>query len=86
MMHLLRNKLLGESSTRKVAMERQKLIRRVGKRGKCKGQFMNPCGVAVSKAGNCATVYSVPNVKKKRNSESRYKNYYTNKMMWYDYP
>ncbi|VDI15082.1 tripartite motif-containing protein 2/3 [Mytilus galloprovincialis] len=52
MMHLLRNKLLGESSTRKVAMERQKLIRRVGKRGKCKGQFMNPCGVAVSKAGD----------------------------------
>ena len=64
MMHLLRNKLLGESSTRKVAMERQKLIRRVGKRGKCKGQFMNPCGVAVSKAGNLTAVASTSNKKK----------------------
>jgi hypothetical protein len=33
-------------------MERQKLIRRVGKRGKYKGQFMGPSGVAVSKSGN----------------------------------
>ena len=52
MMHLLRSKLLSDSSSRKSTMERQKLIRRVGKRGKYKGQFMGPSGVAVSKSGN----------------------------------
>lgn len=52
MMHLLRSKLLSDSSSRKSTMERQKLIRRVGKRGKYKGQFNGPSGVAVSKSGN----------------------------------
>lgn len=52
MMHLLRSKLLSDSSSRKSTMERQKFIRRVGKRGKYKGQFMGPSGVAVSKSGN----------------------------------
>lgn len=40
-----------------VGMERSKLLRRFGKRGKGKGQFNMPSGVAVTKSGECFVDY-----------------------------
>ncbi|XP_033731891.1 tripartite motif-containing protein 3-like isoform X1 [Pecten maximus] len=52
MMHLLRETISSYTQDRKVAMENQKLIRRIGKRGRGRCQFNNPCGICVTKSGD----------------------------------
>ena len=50
MMHLLCTR--GIKEKRDDVMENSSVIRRLGKKGRGKGNFNNPCGIAVTENGN----------------------------------
>ncbi|KAK6182241.1 hypothetical protein SNE40_009969 [Patella caerulea] len=52
MMYLIRKIFASDTSVAKAELEQGKLLKKTGRKGRGKGQFNMPCGVAVTKSGD----------------------------------
>lgn len=57
-MYVLKRLFRTEQADTKAELDQSKLVRKVGRKGKGKGNFNMPCGVAVTKAGkSCVSLW-----------------------------